>query len=271
MHPKEKYVTPNLRNACRILKRLSEFPGGLDLGSISRDMKVPRTTVLRICTTLELESLLGRTAEGRYVLGSGLAPLGIRALPNSSLREMAVPILSQLAARTGETAHLAVLCDKKSLLLEVCDSPNPLRVASRPGSLALIHCSATGKVFLAYAVHGPLEKFFAGMELESRTSNTITDVKTLEKEVKRVRSRGYAVDNEEYYLGVRCVGAPVRDAQSHVVASVGITGAAVRFPVSLVKTHAQAVLEGAARLSKALQQSQVVGAPPMHAVGTGSE
>ena len=135
MDPRQKYTIPSLRNGCRVLKHLAKFPEGLDLKSISSALGIPRTTALRICTTLELENLLLRTGDGKYILGSGLAPLGMLALPNASIRKMAVPILSDMVEETHETAHLALLCGKESLILEVCDSPHHLRVASRPGSL----------------------------------------------------------------------------------------------------------------------------------------
>lgn len=256
MHPREKYCIPNLRNACRVLKALADRSEGLELRQISTELEIPRTTTLRICTTLEMENLLTRNAAGRYLLGSSLAPIGMRALPEAWLRNLSVPILNNLVAATGETAHLAVLCGKKSLLLEVRDSPQILRVASRPGSLAQIHCSATGKVFLAHSIYIDLAKFLEGVELEKKTERTLTTIDALRDEVKRVRTLGYGVDDEEYTPGVRCMATPVRDSRNHVIAAVGITGAAVRVTVEKTDEYLKPLLEAAAQLSAKIIESQ---------------
>jgi len=252
MDPREKYTIPSVRNGCRVLKYVANYPDGLDLKTISSQLRIPRTTALRICTTLELENLLLRTRDGKYILGSSLAPLGMRALPNTDLRKMAVPVLSDLVEATGETAHLAVLCGRESLILEVCDSPHQLRVASRPGSLAQIHCSATGKVFLAWSVFTPLEDFFKDAPLEQRTSNTLTSLDRLREALDLTRRKGYAIDNEEYHLGVRCIAVPVRNRRKQVVASLGITGATVRFTSDKIDSYAKILKTGADILSKGI-------------------
>lgn len=255
MNPREKYSIPSLRNACRTLRHVARHSGGIDLGSISRDLAIPRTTALRICTTLESENLLARDRNGAYVLGAGLAPLGMQAMPNARIREMAVPALRSIVDRIGETAHLAIPCGKSSLILEVCDSPHPLRVASRPGSLAHIHCSATGKIFLAFSVFVPLEKFLRDVDLPAMTPSTLVSVAQLAPEIERVRKLGYAMDNEEYFIGVRCLAAPVRDHRGHVVAAAGITGAASRFTPDKVEPFAAIIGEAAADLTRKLVAS----------------
>ncbi len=257
MDPREKYYIPSLKNGCRVMKLLSTHVNGLDLKTICASLKIPRTTGLRICTTLEAENFLIRTPAGKYILGSGLAPLGMIALPNANIRNMAVPILNDLVKETHETAHLAVLCGKESLILEVCDSPHQLRVASRPGSLALIHCSATGKVFLAWSIHLKLCDFFNGITIERRTPKTFTTVKSLEKEIGLIRKQGYAVDDEEYFAGVRCIAAPVRNAENKVVAAIGITGATVRLTKEKIQPYAKIVQQAASRLSKVVIENQI--------------
>lgn len=256
MQPREKYTIPNLRNACRVLKKLADYPDGLHLKSISEELDIPRTTALRICSTLELENLLCRNTLGHYCLGSSLAPLGMKALPHAGLRELAVPILSELVGATGETAHLAVLCGKKSLILEVCDSPHLLRVASRPGSLAFIHCSATGKIFLAWSIYISLDKFMQDTPMEPRTPKTITTLAGLKKSVDEVRELGYAIDDEEYMLGVRCLAAPVWDIHNHVAAAIGITGATIRFGRDKVEPFSRLVMESAAQVSEVVKHQQ---------------
>ena len=145
----ERYVIPNLRNACRILKLLGQHPHGLKAAEIARNLGIPVTTTLRIMTTLHLDGF-ARKHEGRYELGPVLIQLGNAALAGTEIRELALPLLHKLTAQLDETSHLAIPCDDRSLIVAVEDSPHPLGAASRPGFLAELHCSSTGKIFLSY-------------------------------------------------------------------------------------------------------------------------
>ncbi|MEW6074113.1 MAG: IclR family transcriptional regulator [Planctomycetota bacterium] len=246
----DRYAIPNLRNACRVLRLLAEEGGGLPLAAIVRRLAIPRTTALRILSTLSGEGLLDRRGK-HYVLGTGLIRLGTRALESTDVRTVAIPVLYDLSQATQETAHLAVPSADQSLLLEVCDSPHPVRVASRPGTLADIHCSATGKVFLAFHV-SDLAAFLAGRELARRTPNTMTAYAELAAEVERIRARGYAVDEEEHSRGVRCLAAPICNAFGTVVAAIGITASTSTFPRRRTKAVASEVTAAAARVSALL-------------------
>lgn len=245
-----KYIIPNLRNACRVLRLLSEQGAGLPLAEITRRLEIPRTTALRIVTTLSVEGMVEQAGKS-FVLGPSLIQLGTRALENLDLRTIAIPVLRELSQRTQETAHLAVPTGDKALLLEVCDSPLPVRVASRPGTLADIHCSATGKVFLSFC-HEDLAAFLQDKELIRRTENTKTTLAQLLIETERTRERGYAVDEEEYSLGVRCLAAPIRNSFGKVIAAVGITASASSFTKRLIPSVARDVTTAALTISKTL-------------------
>lgn len=246
----DKYIIPNLRNACRVLKLLSRERSGKTLAAVTRELEIPRTTALRILTTLHAEDMVSLVGKD-YVLGTALIQLGIRALESVDVRTVAIPVLQDLSSETRETSHLAVLSGDRALLLEVCDSPHPVRVASRPGTLTDVHCSATGKVFLAYQVTD-LREFLNGKPLASRAPNTLTTVEELEREVLAIRDRGYAVDEEEYAEGVRCLAAPVRNSYGEVVAAVGITASTASFTRRRIKSVAGTVMGAADRISTAL-------------------
>lgn len=175
------------------------------------------------------------------------------------VRSIAIPVLQDLAQSSGETAHLAVLTGDRAMLVEVCDSPHPFRVASRPGTLVPLHCSAAGKVLIAYAVKERLADFFRNTTLEKRTPNTLTRIGDIKREAGRIRARGYAVDEEEFYPDVRCLAAPVWNAQGEVVAAVGITGTATRFTPDKIEPFSVLVVQAAAKVSEGLGASSNVG------------
>jgi len=247
----DKYVIPNLRNACRLLKAIAHSSGESHVADLSRALRIPPTTALRIVHTLEQEGFVRK--DGRAVrLGPSLIHLGQGAIGDTDLRQEAAPVLEALARKTNETAHVAVACDGQSLIVAVCDSPHPLRAGSRPGTLAELHCSSTGKVLLAFALFEHVEEIISAHPLNRHTPRTITSLRALRQALDEIRHVGYAVDEEEYHPGVRCLAAPVRDASGKVVAGIGITAAATRFTPAKNSLVAQHVLAAAQELSRRL-------------------
>ena len=251
----ERYVIPNLRNACRILKVLGRHPDGLKAADLARDLKIPVTTTLRIMTTLCLEGL-ARKVDGRFELGPVLIQLGNAALAGTEIRDLALPLLQKLTGLTDETAHLAIPCDDRALIVAVQDSPHPLRAASRPGFLAELHCSSTGKVFLAFVHRERIAELIAESAPTKRTPLTQTTVAAIRKEAELTRKRGFSLDNEEFNPGVRCLAAPVYGSTGQVVAAIGITAATVRFTEARVPEIAAKVRSVAAELSRLMGHAE---------------
>ncbi|MFT3783272.1 MAG: IclR family transcriptional regulator [Nibricoccus sp.] len=247
----DKYVIPNLRNACKLLKALADGSHNQRVSDLARSVHIPATTALRIVHTLEQEGLV-RKDHGELRLGPALIHLGNRALKDTALTEAAQEVLKTLTATTDETAHVAVPCDERALIIAVNDSPHPLRAASRPGTLTDLHCSSTGKVFLAYTHYEQLTRLLPTLSLSRRTKNTLTTQAALRKEISAIRKCGYSVDNEEIHPGVRCVAAPVFNGNGDVIAAIGITAAAARFTPDRTAVIARHVLDSAAALSQRL-------------------
>ena len=250
----ERYVIPNLRNACRILKLLGRHPNGLKAAELARNLEIPVTTTLRIMTTLCLEEL-ARKVEGRFELGPVLIQLGNAALAGTEIRELAQPLLQQLTGTTDETSHLAIPCDDRALIVAVQDSPHPLRAASRPGFLAELHCSSTGKIFLAFVHRTRIAEIIAQNPPTARTPLTLTKLNDIKKEAELTRKRGFSLDNEEFNPGVRCLAAPVFASDGNVVAAIGITAATVRFSKERIPEMAAKVRTVAAELSRLMGYS----------------
>ena len=143
-------------------------------------------------------------------------------------------LLLRLTETTDETSHLAIPCDDSALIVAVQDSPHPLRAASRPGFLAELHCSSTGKVFLAYLHRARIAEIIAASPPTARTPLTLT--------------RGHAAASAED--GVRCLAAPVFASDGTVVAAIGITAATVRFPEKRIPEMAAKVRTVASELSR---------------------
>jgi IclR family acetate operon transcriptional repressor len=252
----ERYVIPNLRNACRILKLLGSNPGGFKAADIGRQLGIPVTTTLRIMTTLHLEGLVRKDGT-QFELGPVLIQLGTASLAGTEIRATALPVLERLTGQISETCHLAIPCDDRSLIVAVQDSPHPLRAASRPGFLAELHCSSTGKVFLAFLHQARLEEIFVKSQPGKRTAHTQITLAEIKREAELTYKRGFSLDNEEFHLGVRCLAAPVYSSDGTCVAAIGITAATLRFPKERIPAMAVDVKGAANELSRLLGYSGV--------------
>lgn len=247
----ERYVIPNLRNASRIMKLLAQNPDGYKAADIARALRIPVTTTLRIMATLQLEGFV-RKVEGRFELGPVLIHLGNASLAGTEIRTAALPVLADLTNRTDETSHLAVPCDDRALIVAVQDSSHPLRAASRPGFLAELHCSSTGKCLLSFIHRARLDSLYAKTRPTKRTPHTLTSLAEIRREADLTFKRGYSIDDEEFNLGVRCLAAPVHSSDGSVVAAIGITAATVRFTRERIPEIAAIVTQSAAELSRLL-------------------
>jgi IclR family acetate operon transcriptional repressor len=243
-----KYHIPNLGKACDVMGLIGDTPTGLTLKELVQRLDIPRTTALRITQTLLDAGFLVENDAGRMVPGSSLVQIGIKALDNLNIRGFARPRLRKLAAETGESCHLAVLNGRNSMLVEVADSPHPVRIAARPGTLVDLHCSSTGKVFLAFAVAEPA-KFIKTLELTKHTEQTDTTQTAVLRSIKEARKKGYAIDEQEYVQGVRCIAAPVTNAFGKTIAAVGITASTSTFTKAKIRTMGVKIKKAAADIS----------------------
>jgi DNA-binding IclR family transcriptional regulator len=242
------YTIPNLKNACRILDYLGRSDHSQASSEIADHLEIPRSTALRILFTLEAQRFIRKEGK-RYVLGSALIHLGNKAQNTLSIRELAGPVLNKLTDFTQETSHLAILSSNKTLILEVCDSPHPLSAHSRQGTMADLHCSATGKTMLAFMKPEDLDSTLDQIDYLVRTPHTLANKKDLRVELGNIRNRGYSIDEEEYHPGIRCIAAPVFDAHGVVAYSIGITASIFRFTKSKINPYANYLVRLAGELT----------------------
>jgi DNA-binding IclR family transcriptional regulator len=151
------------------------------------------------------------------------------------LREAAKPFIKELMEKTGECAHLAVYSQGKALYIDQVESPATLRVNAQVGTMNPLHCTALGKILLAFC-DAPFPT-----ELESYTPATITDPAKLRNHLEQVKQLGYAVDDQEFDSGVRCIAAPAYDFRGRGIAAIGISAPASRIPIDRIPELARTV------------------------------
>ena len=225
-----KYRIKVLQKSFRLLELFSEETPELSISEITEKLKYNKTTLFRIISNLEEEGYLDKDPEtNRYRLGIKLYLLGSIIKPHLYLKATAKPILNKLNLESGETVHLAVLHKGEALYVDKIESKRALRVVvSQVGRKLPAHCSGVGKVLLAYLPMDQLEAIVAEKGLPPFTLNTITTLNQLKNELSQIVKRGYAHDNEEIELGLKCVAAPVFFGE-RAVAAVSISVPGERF------------------------------------------
>jgi IclR family acetate operon transcriptional repressor len=165
-----------------------------------------------------------------------------------------VPVLNEISQLTGETASLALPSGDKVAVVETCDSPYASRVGGGSGGPMDLHCAAFGKVFLAFGPRSYLGTVLAGTPLRARTPRTLTTAEALAAECGRIVRQGFALDNEEYEEGVRCLAAPVWGSGGVLAAALGVSASAATFTEQRASDVAPLVLQAAKKLTARLAQ-----------------
>jgi len=211
---------------------------------------VPKSSVYRLLRALVERDYIRHTATNCYEVGPRLRMLqGITERQNRLL-QIARPHLEELSRITGQTTHLAVQSANRLTYVDTIIGQSGISIYPSPSSP--LHCTSLGKVLLAYLPEAQRDEMIQGLSLEQRTPNTITSSGRLSEELALTRSRGYALDNEEWELGLRCVGAPVHNAAGSIIAAISISGLAARLTGPGFIGLIAAVREAAGAISKDL-------------------
>lgn len=215
--------------ALSLLEALASGNGEIGIAELGKRVGLHVSTAHRLLATLSRRGYVQQNPEtGRYGLGPKAFHLSQAYLDQIELRKVARPFLERMREATGETANLVVLDQGEAFYLDKAESPQTLRVFTRIGHRAPLHCTAVGKALLAHMPEVQRRRYLQRNRLRPLTRNSITSRAALERELRRVRAKGYALDREECEEGACCVGVPVRNFTGEVVAAIGISGPATR-------------------------------------------
>ncbi len=254
-----KYHERALLRGLQILTAFTIQQPEHDLGSLSTALGLSKATLVRLLDCLRFAGFVDFDARsGTYRLGLRAFEVGSVYQQTSSLEQISRPVLTQLAHTTGQSTNLAVLDQGQVVHVCVVRSPRPIHYVGYVGLRDDAYCTALGKVLLAALEPGALDTYLRQVSLRPRTPNTITSADALRRELDEVARRGYAIDNEEGNLGLRCVAAPVRPTSGTTVAAVSASGPAAEFEGANLQTIITAVTGAAAELGTRLGPSFTV-------------
>jgi IclR family transcriptional regulator, KDG regulon repressor len=262
VRPKRNYDITALQRGLRLLHLFSESPRGLTAKQVAALSRLPVSTVHRFLANLVTAGFLNRDGEGTHHLGIACFSIGQAAVGQLDIRRLSLPYLRELNQQTRETIHLTVRHGLSAVYVEKLDSPEPVRIHSRIGAAVPLHCTAVGKVMLAYLTPEEQDRIISQIDLKRLTPNSVGNVQELKTELYRVRKNGYACDLEEHELHIRCVAAPIWDHTGSVQSSVSITAPTLRMPVTRLRQLAPLIQAAGLNISTELGYQSAASASP---------
>ena len=251
--PVERYRIHVIDRAAQILDCFGFDHQELSVSEIGAKTGLHRSTAHRILMALEYNDLIKQNpSTGKYHLGIKLFKLGHQAVSQLNLRETCRPFLSRLMNDTKETIHLAVLDDDQVLYLDKVEGPHALRMPSRVGRHIPTYCTSLGKAMLSCLDDQEVKSILRRQTLKPHTENTVKNIHQLLADLGSVRKRGYAVDNEEIEIGLRCVGAPLRDYTGGMVGAISVAAPSARLSEKNTPVIGRMVIAIAAEISEQL-------------------
>jgi DNA-binding IclR family transcriptional regulator len=201
---------PMLLRSLKLLETVASAGRGLSLAQLAASLNVPKPTVFRLAHRLEQNGyLIKEPGKGGFSVGPRLMRLGLDAVRTSGSNAERRAILTALVASLGETCNFTTLAGSEVLYLDRVETRWPLRLHLEPGSRVPLHCTASGKLFLAHLPPDRRARLLTSIPLTAETPATITHVGRLEEECAQILRQGYSTDNEEFLLGLIAVATPV--------------------------------------------------------------
>jgi IclR family transcriptional regulator, KDG regulon repressor len=250
-HP---YRVKSVARALSLLELLAENKDGIALTACSDSLGLHPSTAHRILNTMAEYDYVHQDSEKHYHLGLGALRLCASAEEHLHLKSVAMSHLERLAHETGELANLVVPRDGEVVYVAQAqgDRGQAVGMFARIGAHAPLHATGVGKCILAHYDEEELDRYIQETGLEAYTDYTITDSEQLREELVSVRERGYAIDNREYDVGVRCVSSPIRDRRGNIVAALSVSGSSGRVTTDRITELGDLVSAVAASVSQQL-------------------
>ncbi len=244
----------SIDRAFKILFLLAESPEELGVTEIGRRLGLSKSTVFRFLASMEKLGVVQKGPDtGKYHLGLTLFELGNRVLIKKNLIDRFHPILEDLAHQVREIVNLAGLFQGELIYLDKIEANRSLQIRTYVGFHVYPHCTALGKAILAHMNEGEVRRILQEKGLPARTEKTITDPEQLFQELEKIRRDGYALDDEEFEYGLRCLAVPVFDPQNHVMASISISAPAMKITDKTISRYVEKLRETAQVLERELQ------------------
>jgi len=222
-------MVKSVSRALDIITLVSLKKGGLGVTEIANQIDINKSSVYRILSTLVQYGYIEQDNEtGKYKLGYKFLDISSKLLESIDLRAEARVYLQELENETNEVIHLVVYDQGEVVYIEKLDGNETLRMHSKVGKRAPMHCTSVGKAILAHLPSSIVLDILDRKGLPMHTDKTITNKEDFLSELITVRQKGFALDLEENEYGITCIAVPIFDHMSHVIAAISISGPTIR-------------------------------------------
>lgn len=245
---KQYFQITSLEKGLKVLELLAEKES-LTVAKVAEHLGFNRTGSHRYLATLRNLGYVEQDTESSYFLTFKVLKLAMRFLSRFEIRGTSRPHLEELAHLFNETVNLGFWDGKAIRILDKIDSHNVLRTDSAIGTLMPAHCTSLGKSILAFLPLEELKAFLDTDSFDAFSSNTITSRERIKEELRKTRERGFAMDNEEWLEGIRCVAAPIFDYTGRPTYSISIAGPSLRMTSKVVNDIQKKVRQTCHQLS----------------------
>lgn len=243
----------SLSRALNLLQRLAETPSGLSLTDLSYQLGIPTATVHRMLNTFEEQDFVEQDVEqGLWFVGLTAFTVGNAFLGRRDFVASARSHMHNLVEQCGETVNLGVIDDGEAVFISQVESPEVMRMIVRLGSRSPIHASGVGKALLAYLPEQRFARILQQRGLAHYTEKTIDNPAQLRDELDHVRQLGYALDDEEHAIGLRCVASAIFDQNGQALAAISLSGPKARVTDARLDELGIAVRQTADEITQAL-------------------
>ncbi|TDD91368.1 IclR family transcriptional regulator [Actinomadura rubrisoli] len=234
-----------------LLEHLADAGGEMALSELTEVSGLPMPTIYRLMRTLVNRGYVRQEPSKRYALGPRLIRLGEGA--SRLLGSWARPVLARLVDEVGETANMAVLEGDEAVYVAQVPSKHSMRMFTEVGRRVQPHCTGVGKALLSQLPEPKVREILARTGMDAHTPNTFTDADILMAELERIRDQGYALDDEEQEIGVRCVAVALRGAPA--LTALSVSGPSARMTREIVADVVPIMRDAAERFAKELKPS----------------
>jgi DNA-binding IclR family transcriptional regulator len=218
------YTLQSVDNTIQLVELLNEY-GPMGITDLSKKMSLGKSTVHRILSTLKKRNYIIQNSENeKYMLSLKWAAVGASVLNRQGIIQIVRPYLKKLSEKYNETTYLSVLNGYQMYFIDKVLSTNAIIMDMQVGSNINAHCSASGKVLLSGEYTNDMSDYVQNVSFIKFTNNTLTNIEKLKKELENIRQNGYAIDNEEYEIGLTCYAAPIKNNLGEVIAAISISG-----------------------------------------------
>ncbi len=250
-------IIPNVERAFKMLELLSKEPLGLRFADVCTHLSLAKSSAFVLLESLEALGYIEKNADGRYRATLRLFQLGSKVLSHLDIRATALPFMVALRDKSGFPVHLAMLDGSDVVYLEKVEGTGFVRFDTYIGKRAPVHLTAVGKAIAAFLPEQQVDEIIAARGLGGGTEKSASTPADFKSALQTVRKLGFSLDDEEEVLGVRCIGAPVRDNAGKVIASISIIAMHRELPAARFQEFTGMVIDTAQRISTAMGYTSI--------------